>query len=283
LSVKHRGITRYYGAKSGLIDTILSLMPKHHTFLDLFGGAGSVTLSVPTVQRNIYNDLHSGLYTLFKVIRDKDLFEEFQRLIAMTPCSREDQKYCSKHWQEEPSEVEKARQYYVAMQQGYGGIERSGFPTANGHKKAKQLAVVQRWLFGNQQLVHIHKCLQHVMVENLPWEECLARHDGEGVLCYCDPPYISETREKGSRKAYLHEMSIKDHERLVECILAAKSYVLLSGYRHEVYKPLEDAGWQTKDVPYNTPIAYAGQKERLETFWLNYSPLQKGLFDGNKG
>jgi DNA adenine methylase len=41
-------------------------------------------------------------------------------------------------------------------------------------------------------------------------------------------------------------MSYEDHEELVKILLAAKGMVVLSGYPSDVYKPLLEAGWETK-------------------------------------
>lgn len=62
----------------------------------------------------------------------------------------------------------------------------------------------------------------------------------------CDPPYIPDTRRAGS---YGHDMSLEDHRDLVRLLLGLEGMAILSGYRHPVYAPLEEAGWERLDFP----------------------------------
>ena len=52
------------------------------------------------------------------------------------------------------------------------------------------------------------------------------------------------TRKGGG---YLHEMTESDHEELVQRLLRLKGMVVLSGYNHGTYAPLETAGWRRID------------------------------------
>lgn len=81
-------------------------------------------------------------------------------------------------------------------------------------------------------------------------------YDTVETLFYCDPPYVLETRKSGK---YKHEMSLDDHRELVALLLKVKGKVILSGYRHPVYEPLEQAGWQRRD--YET-ACYAAARTR---------------------
>jgi DNA adenine methylase len=63
-----------------------------------------------------------------------------------------------------------------------------------------------------------------------------------------------------------------DHRELVARVLASRSMVVLSGYFHSIYKPLEKAGW--KPVDFDVP-AYSSDKRtrRTECLWLSPSVL----------
>jgi site-specific DNA-adenine methylase len=99
------------------------------------------------------------------------------------------------------------------------------------------------------------------------------------VMHNCDPPYVPDTRRSGE---YAHEMTLDDHRELVEMLLAIKGKAMLSGYRHEVYEPLERAGWQRID--YETACHAVGRtrgtgilgegaarakQPRVESVWLS--------------
>ncbi|MEN6520331.1 MAG: DNA adenine methylase [Armatimonadota bacterium] len=68
------------------------------------------------------------------------------------------------------------------------------------------------------------------------------------TLFYLDPPYIPETRKSGK---YRHEMTAEDHQELVEILLSIQGKVVLSGYNHPIYKPLEDDGKRVGETPKN--------------------------------
>jgi len=53
------------------------------------------------------------------------------------------------------------------------------------------------------------------------------------AVIYCDPPYLLSTRQE--RFYYDHELTEKDHARLLALLQALKCRVLLSGYPSELY------------------------------------------------
>ena len=79
------------------------------------------------------------------------------------------------------------------------------------------------------------------------------------------------------------------HAAIVSCLLAAPGAVLLSGYAHEVYAPLAEAGWERVD--WQTACHAVGRtrhtgiqgrgaarkmQSRVESVWLN-PELQRRL------
>ena len=104
----------------------------------------------------------------------------------------------------------------------------------------------------------IHKRLQHVTVENNDFRKLLQTYNTGDYLVYCDPPYISGTRRGGK---YQHEMTDDDHRELVELLMQYKGAVVLSGYNHDIYQPLEKAGWERLD--YEVACHAAGNTSQI--------------------
>jgi len=84
------------------------------------------------------------------------------------------------------------------------------------------------------------------------------------TLIYADPPYIPNTRRRA--RVYRFDYSYKDHEELIECLLAQSCKVMVSGYANTMYSSLL-RNWSQVTFDAKTHI---GMRE--ETVWLNYEP-----------
>jgi DNA adenine methylase len=93
--------------------------------------------------------------------------------------------------------------------------------------------------------------------------EVIPFFDSPNTTFYLDPPYIHETRV--SKSLYRHEMTLADHERLIDLIRTLKGRVLLSGYAHPLYDSL---GWHRTvwDMPCNQGQT-AEKSRREEVLW----------------
>jgi len=128
--------------------------------------------------------------------------------------------------------------------------------------------------------------LRHVQIENMDALTVIDRYCTDDGFCYCDPPYVGESRTASGYDKYDsagHDMRATDlHASLVSALLAAPGAVLVSGYAHPVYDPLIDAGWERIDWDVAchaagrtraTGIQGAGsataKQARVESVWLN--------------
>lgn len=64
--------------------------------------------------------------------------------------------------------------------------------------------------------------LEHVIIENLDFEECIKKYDWEKAFFYCDPPYFYGARQP------MIDFSAKDHQRLAQALSNIKGKFLLS-------------------------------------------------------
>ena len=84
----------YYGGKQSKMNWLLSHFPPHQTFVDVFGGGGSVAFSKPPSALDIYNDIDTRLCNFFWVLRHPVHGKVLLRALELTPCSRLEHHRC---------------------------------------------------------------------------------------------------------------------------------------------------------------------------------------------
>lgn len=226
-----------------MVPKILDFFPSHTTYAEPFGGGASMLMAKYPSPVEVYNDLNSDLVNFFRIIRDRDMFTEFHRLIEMTPYSREEYQYCMDEWQTETDPLKRAYLWYYIARTSFGGKFGASWGTAVTSSNRGISSTTSAWLATIEKLPQIHKRLMEVQIENVPYQKIIKRFDTDRTFFYCDPPYVPETRKAG---VYKHEMTLEDHEELVDILLNIKGMALLSGYDAPVYAPLLEAGWVTK-------------------------------------
>jgi DNA adenine methylase len=277
-----------------MVAKLLPLIPPHKIWVEVFGGGMSLTLAKKPSPVEVYNDLDSGLCNFFRVLRDPEKFARFYHLVAFTPYSREEFNFCRETWSECGDEVERAYRWFVVARMSFSGTFAMSWRFGVTYSCRGMAGAPSGWLSTLEMLPAIHERLMRVQVENQDFRTLIPTYDAPDTCFYCDPPYVLETRSGGG---YRHEMTMDDHLKLVGLLLNVNGMVILSGYRHEVYAPLEDAGWKRLDFPTGchaaartrlTGIRGEGaamrMASRIESVWLNPRceedrPKQKKLFE----
>jgi len=263
-----------------MVARLLPLIPPHKIWVEVFGGGMSLTFAKEPSPVEVYNDLDGGLVNFWRVVRDPERFARFYHLVTLTPYSREEYNFCRKTWQECEDEVERAYRWFVVARMSFSGaFARSwGFGVTVSHRGMAGTA--SKWLSTLEALPLVHERTMQLQVENLDFRKLIPAYDTPETCFYVDPPYVPDTRrELGT---YACEMAIDDHRELVDLLLGVKGMVILSGYKHEVYAPLEGAGW--KRVDFETACHATGRTRftgvqgngsafamspRVESVWLN--------------
>lgn len=267
-----RPLLRWHGGKWRLAPWIISHFPDHRTYVEPFGGAGSVLLRKPRSYAEVYNDLDGDVVNLFRVLRGPR-GAELREALDLTPFAREEFTLAN-----EPTEdpVERARRLCVRSYMGFGsdghnsGL-RSGFRTGfRSNSNRSHTTPAHDWANYPVALDAIVERLRGVVVENRHAIDVMRQHDTHDTLHYLDPPYLPETRSTKSRKggqqfhAYAHEMSVADHIGLLEVACALKGMVVISGYHSDLYDDAL-AGWCRTE---RAALA-DGARPRTEVLWFN--------------
>jgi DNA adenine methylase len=259
-----------------MVDMIVDLMPDHVHFVELFGGSGAITLGKPYSEVESFNDKDLDIYNLYRCCID-GAFHELKERIANTP-SRSQRFYAdaiailSKPITKIP-DVKAAWAFLLVAHQSLPCHPRLKSPSgwlpnittwrSRWDELPKTLELV-RTRFANVQLFHDD------------WKKIVRRLDRPTTLFYVDPPYPAAVLK--SSNFYVHEMPALDqHRLLLERLLAASGYVMLSGYESKLYEEML-SHWRRINTKTTTNIGITKKSsERTEVLWLNYAPNGKRL------
>jgi len=236
---------RWFGGKGRLASRIAPLLEavEHRVYVEPFGGGASVLLAKCPVEVEVYNDIDHSLYEFFCVLSQPSLFKKFYRRVALLPNSRVLYDKCCEEWEKEEDLIERVAKWFVVARQAYSGHFASGWSSTTVTSRRGMSMSVSQWLSCIENLPGIHARLQRVLFECVDWRKVLKRYDSPETVFYCDPPYVPQTRSGGE---YRFELSLDDHKELTQALLELKGRAALSGYEHDVYEPLLEAGWLLK-------------------------------------
>ena len=250
----------------------------HSLYGEAFGGGMSMLFAKKPSENEIYNDLDQNLVRFFRLLQNKEKFDQFHWMCMTTPSSREYYNECVDTWRDETDEVIRYHKWYIVTRMSFGGL----FGKSKGYALEKSMA--KRFKNVVDRLPEIVERIRNVELECETWEKIFDRYDHPNAFWYLDPPYYPETRRAGG---YTHELTCDDHVRLIETIQKLEGKVMLSGYANPTYIPLEDAGWHRFDWKVQCNAvgrtrfnnlkgkgAVNAAQPRIETAWLSYPPPQ---------
>lgn len=261
----------WYGGKSYYAQWLIERFPSHRVYIEPFGGAANVLLRKPPSEVEIYNDIDGRIVTLYQVIRDPKTFKKLRVALELTPYAREE---FASLLEPAPTKdpVERARRFFTVCRQARGGIgmsKLSRFAWAASKRTRREMAEpVSKFLSSIDGLADVAARLRTVMIESRPALEVISQYDGTDSLFYLDPPYLPETRHGKKASTYAHEMTVADHERLLDALLAIKGKAMLSGYGAPLYEK-KLRRWRREEFKTKAHMSNSGE-ERTEVIWCNY-------------
>lgn len=271
-----------YGGKHYMLKHLLKYLAPHEKYVEVFGGTAKLLFAKDPSPIEVYNDIDGDFYNFFKVLQDDDLFEKFYKLCICTPYSREIFYECRESLKNEEDNVLRAWEFFVIARQCFSGRYKSPSWARCLTQSCRNMPLhVSAWISSIEKLQDVHARMMSVMVENIDFRNIIIDIDSSDTLFYLDPPYVKSSR-KGNDK-YRYDMEDLDHKDLVNILLNIKGKVILSGYRNDIYKELEDNGWsreeysitsfaagRTDDTGLNKKGAVLLNQQRLESIYTNY-------------
>jgi len=272
---------KIHGGKAILARRVLQLHPEptvYDVHVEAYGGLASVKLNLPPATRecpriDIYNDTNGRLVHMFKELRDWPI--PLRQLLQTTLYSEAEFELAKDMaYYEICQPLEQARLTYILHQMSFGG--QGGSFSESKRRTRRGIADVVSAHLGT-----IHDMLPEIVTRVQEWQilsrpalQCIRDYDSPRTMFYLDPPYLPETRAKGSKATYgSHEMTYAQHEELLQLLLSCTGKVLISGYDSALYrKYLEvDNQWTRNEIEIANHAAGGSEKRRMtECLWSNY-------------
>lgn len=260
-------VIRAFGGKFGMMNKIKEYFPKEETYkiyIEPFANSFSIGLTMKTPIL-IYNDLDRNVYSLYKVISDKELFYKFKEKCDLTYYSEDLRKEFKLKLKEELSIIDRAFYFFYVNRSSHNG--QGGF-SINSSIRRTMSKSISDYLSAIDRLPELHDKLSKVIITNKDGIDLFKRYDNKEVFFYSDSPYAQSTR--GTAR-YAVDMDDVDQERYIDTLLNLKNAkVLVSAYECDLYNKLEKVGWNKYQFEVKTTDGKRQPKIKTETLYSNY-------------
>jgi len=267
---------KWHGGKSYLAKKIVDLLPQRdgerpwYLWREPFFGGGAVTLAIdPDGLSEAVNDVHGELINFWRVLQSTP--DRMLHALWGTPLS-EKMFQDAQNFANHPDAVQRATSFFVRCRQSRQGLMRD-FATPTRRLRRGMNENVSAWLSAVEGLPEVHERLKRIEIRNMDACEFIRKYDDPAAVFYCDPPYLHETRSTGGGE-YRHEMTERDHVRLLETLADIEGRFLLSGYRSDLYDTFSQrCGWHRVDFQIDNKASGKRVKDvKTECVWMNYEP-----------
>jgi DNA adenine methylase len=261
---------KWHGGKHYLASRIIALMPPHIHYVEPFAGGLAVLLAKdPDNVSEVVNDLDGRLINFWRVLRDRETFEQFRRQVECIPFSRQEWRDAEAVPDPSMDSVAAAVGFFVRVRQSLAGRGDAFAPLSKTRTRRRMNEQCSAWLTAIEGLPAVHGRLHRIVIEHRDALELIRSQDGPQTLFYCDPPYLHATRT--ARKVYgPFEMSEVQHKQLLDALLACHGKVMISGYPSPLYDNAL-ASWTRHcfDLP-NNAAGGSSKGRETEVLWCNF-------------
>lgn len=212
----------YIGGKRNLSRRLCAIIDQlpHDGYAEPFVGMGGIFLRRKCRARvEVINDISGDVATFFRVLQEHypyfiDMLRfrvasrnEFERLKGMDP--------------ERLTDLQRAARFLYIQRLAFGGkVEGRHFGVDKSQGARFNITKLE------PMLADIHERLAGVTIEQLPFDQLIARYDRVGMLFYLDPPYFGceDDRVQGGRAD--HQQSRSRRREGAGCMTTAAGTIL---------------------------------------------------------
>ena len=271
---------KYHGGKQYLAKEIIRRFPEHLHYVEPYFGGGAVLLAkdAPDIEDHseLVNDINGDLSIFWSVMSSRILFEEFLqrcRLCGFSEATFDEASTTLGQIDPETFDpVERALLFFIKYRQSRQGLGKCFATFSKNRTRRGMNEQVSSWLSAIESLPAAHERLQRVVVlAGRDACDVIRSEDSENTFFYLDPPYVQDSRV--SKEAYENEMTLADHDELLNALSNLKGKFLLSGYPSELYEDHSSRNcWYRMDITIDNKASSKKTKDKkTECLWSNYN------------
>ena len=267
---------RSFGGKGNFLKEIYKYFPpndSYSSYIEPFMGSLVVGLNLPNPKCScIVNDLNKNIYSFFKVLQDKEMFERLKEKLDIIFYSedifKESHKWLKEAGQEKGYSLEeRAYHFFIVNRLSYSGnLNSFGKNMVIRRGVSKSVSDTFSTIDGLQE---IHEKIQKFIVLNRNGIDLIEHYNRPDYFFYCDSPYHLSTRTVAR---YPVDMTDEDQIKYVQTLVKSKSKILISGYDCELYEKIlvNEFQWKKSCFDINTITGTNIPKVKKECVWYNY-------------
>ncbi|WP_395173945.1 DNA adenine methylase [Roseibium alexandrii] len=211
-------VAPYIGGKRLLAKRVSSKIGsiKHRTYVEPFVGMGGIFFRRPArPQCEVINDLSKDVVTLFRILQRH--YPQFLDVLKFQLTSRSEFQRLANTDPETLTDLERAARFLYLQRITFAGkITGRTFGVSLRGARFDLTKVVPL-------LEDVHERLSGVIIECLPYADCITRYDRPDTLFYLDPPYWDCETYYG-KGVFSHE----DFQRLADQLCNIKGRFIIS-------------------------------------------------------
>lgn len=236
------------------------MFPKHTTYVEPFAGGAQVFFHKEPSKVEVLNDLDGEIVNFFRVCQLHH--EELLRQLKFCLVSRKWFELVKLQNPNILTDIQRAARLFYLQKNSFAGLIR--YPAYHYH-------VVRAPSFNvgslPKLLENVHRRLERVQIECLPYDDILRRYDRPETLFYLDPPYWG-------RKLYRLNFTESDFVNLEKTLQDVKGKFILSlNDLSEVRKLFRRFVLREIELAYTAQMK-AGKRFR-ELLIMNFTPTDK--------
>lgn len=241
-------IIAWPGGKRRLLKHLYPHFPAHDAYVEAFaGGAAALLMRPHPAKMEVLNDINGDLVNLYRCVRHH--LDEFIRMFRWSLVSRQMFEWAQMERPETLTDIQRAARFYYLQKLAFGGkVQGQSFGlVASGGPRLNLLRI-------EEELSAVHIRLVNVVIEHLPWQECLQRYDRAGTLFYLDPPYW-ET------EGYGVAFEMEHYQQMADLMRSMKGRAVLSINDHpDIRRVFEGLPLVPLQLEYSMARQHAGKK-----------------------